>query len=96
MATASVSPVVGYYSAVIFVFFFGSSTLLSALSTELAVAAAGLSYRSFLYSSNFWLTVGAVAIQSERTHRETVHDVFDHAVEAHIPSGNKGQMKSMT
>lgn len=36
---------------------------------------------------------GPVAVKAEKTHREIVHSVQQHAAEAHIPSGNTGRTK---
>ena len=37
---------------------------------------------------------GEVALQNEKSHRDTVKSVFEYSHEARIPSGNTGQLKS--
>ena len=37
---------------------------------------------------------GEVAIQNEKSHRDTVRSVFGYSNDARIPSGNTGQLKS--
>lgn len=37
---------------------------------------------------------GEVALQNEKSHRDTVHSVLGYAHDARIPSGNTGTLKS--